>query len=105
MRAGNLRHQIAIQGRSSTSDGMGGQAYSTWADEIIMWAEIDPPKGREFFASGQTQSETITRVRTRHSTGITPIKRVRFGSRYFDINSVINPDERNRELILMCVER
>lgn len=104
MQAGRLRHQISIQIKTTVSDGMGGFT-ATWGDETTVWAEIDPPKGREFFASGQTQSEITTRIRIRYLSGVTPAKRVRFKSRYFDINSVVNPDERNRELILMCVER
>lgn len=104
MQAGRLRHQVVIQATSRVSDGMGGWTEN-WIDQTTVYAEIDPPKGREFFASGQTQSEITTRVRIRYLSGVTPAKRVKFGSRFFDISSVINPDERNRELILMCVER
>ena len=106
MQAGELRHRVTIQAIvASTGDNMGGQTVSRYDDVMTVWAGIDPPKGREYFGAGQTQSETVTRVRIRYRPDITTVNRIKFGStRYFDINAVINPDERNRELILMCIE-
>ena len=40
----------------------------------------------------------------RYLSGIVPKMRVKVGSRIFDILSIINVDERNRELQLMCRE-
>ena len=40
----------------------------------------------------------------RYLSGIVPKMRVKFGSRIFDILSVINVKESNRELQLMCRE-
>ena len=103
MQGGTLRHHITFQSPINTNDGMGGVTVS-WEDEFNAWAEIDPPKGREYFAAGEKQTEITTRVRVRYRSGIVGSWRVKFGTRIFDINSIIDPDERHRELILMCVE-
>ena len=44
------------------------------------------------------------RIIIRYLSGIVPKMRVKYGSRIFDILSVINVSERNRELQLMCRE-
>ena len=43
-------------------------------------------------------------IRIRYYSGVTPKWRVKWGSRIYDIESVINPDEKNVMLDLMCVE-
>jgi len=103
MQAGILRHRITLQSPINVPDGFGGFTVS-WEDEFNAWADIDPPKGREYFAAGEKQTEITTRVRVRYRAGIKGSWRVKFGKRIFDINSIIDPDERHRELILMCVE-
>lgn len=103
MNAGELRKQITLQSKTLTSDGMGG-ATETWADQLTTWAQIDPPKAREFFATGQVQAEVVTRIRIRYRPNVLHTWRVKYGSRYFNITSIVNPDECNQELILMCRE-
>jgi SPP1 family predicted phage head-tail adaptor len=109
MQAGRLRHRVVIQRLADTTDTQNayGEEDRVWHDYFWAWAEIDPPKGREFFAAGQKQAQVTTRVRIRYSPSntVTPVMRVKFGSRILQINVPINPDERNRELILMCTEK
>ena len=103
MRAGRLRYKVTIQEVAETTDSYGSFTES-WTTYGTVWAEIDPPKGREYFAAGQKQAEVTTRIRIRYLSGVTPKMRVLFGSRILKINSVIDTDERNIEQILMCVE-
>jgi SPP1 family predicted phage head-tail adaptor len=100
MNSGDLRHQITLQSKTETSDGMGG-ITETWADQLTTWAQIDPPKSREFFGNGQMQTEIVTRIRIRYRPNISHEWRVKFGTRYFEITSIVNPDECNQELIIM----
>ena len=105
MRAGRLRHRIIIQERSTAvTRGDYGEETQGWKTYKQVWSEIDPPKSREFFATGQTQAEVTTRVRIRYLPDIDPRMRIKFGARYLNINSIVNPDERNKELIMMCNE-
>lgn len=106
MRLGPLRHRVKIQQRTESPSATTGALTPTWADitDPDMWAAIEPLKGREYHEARARNSEVDTRIRTRHRTGINAKMRVAFGSRTFDIQSVINVDERNRELHLMCKE-
>lgn len=103
MRAGELRHRVTIQQKSVTRDSFGAETVS-WTDVAVVWAAIEPLQGREFFSAQQVNAEVTTRIRIRYRSGITPAMRVLFGSRAFDIQGIINIEERNRELHLMCKE-
>jgi SPP1 family predicted phage head-tail adaptor len=106
MQAGRLRHRVTVQRATDAIDQYGDQT-PTWTSLGTVWASVEPLNGREYFAAAQMQSEVSTRIVIRPISGVTltPKDRVKFGSRYFDIQSVINRDERNRELQLLCVER
>ncbi len=58
----------------------------------------------QHFAAQSTQADVTHRITLRYMSGITPKMRVNYNSRIFDILSVINVGERNRELQLMCRE-
>lgn len=103
MRAGDLRNRIKIQQKSVTRDTFGGETV-TWTDVVTVWAAIEPISGREYYAAQQVQAEASTRIRIRYYAGITTSMRVLWGTRYFDILSVIDIQERGREIHLMCKE-
>lgn len=103
MRTGTLRHRVELQERVDTQDGT-GQAVPTWRTYATVWAAIEPLSGRELIAAKQAQSQATTKMRLRFVDGVGTTDRAVFGSRTYAINSVINPDERNRELHLMCTE-
>lgn len=103
MKIGELRHRITIQQLSRIPDDMGGYEEQ-WQDVVSLWAKIEPLRGRERFVAQQAQSEVTHRVITRYYSGIKPQMRVVYGSRSFDIEAVINVDEKNEWLELQCVE-
>jgi len=103
MRAGDLRHRITLQQKTETRDSFGA-VIETWNDVATLYASIEPLRGKEFFDAQQVNAEVTIRIRIRYRSGVTPNMRVLFGTRTFDIQSVINVDERNREMILMCRE-
>lgn len=77
---------------------------STWQDVATMWASVEPISGKEYIMLQNTNSELILRIRMRYIPGITNAMRVKYGERVFDIQSVINYKELNREMHLMCTE-
>lgn len=103
MRAGDLRHRITIQTPAETSDTDAGLA-ANWTDVATVWASINPISGREYFTAQETASIVTHRVRMRYRTGIRPEMRLEFGQRYFRIDTIIDRDERRRELEIMCHE-
>ena len=103
MRAGKLRHMIAIESVIETQDA-DGSVIETWSTYATAQASIEPISGREYFAAQTTQADVTHRISLRYFAGIMPKMRVKYGSRIFDILSAININERNRELQLMCRE-
>ena len=108
MRAGSLRHRITIQTKTVTRNSYGEESV-TWSDNINCWASIEPIRGNEYFSAQQIQSGVTHRITIRYrtladGTAINPNCRVEYGTRYFNIQSVLNPSERDISLQLMCIE-
>lgn len=94
---------MSIQSATETRNGY-GEAVKTWSTVTTVWASVEPLRGRELFDAEQVQSEISHRVRVRYSGSVTPQNRLLFGSRVLEIQAVINVNERNREMQLMCKE-
>ena len=105
MRAGRLRHTISIEQTSEAQNDY-GEAIKTWSDYLTdIRAAIEPINGREYFAQDSRHAEVSTRFRIRYEAGVTNKMRVKFGTRYYNIVSVILPNEHKcSELILMAFE-
>ena len=88
--AGELRHEITLQQRVVTPKNALGQAGGGWADVVTVRASVDPLRGRELFAAGQTLAPVEVRVRLRYITGVTPAMRFMWDGVAYGISSVIN---------------
>lgn len=103
MRAGLLRHRVDIQKATESQDAY-GEPDKTWTIHATVNAAIEPLTGREFLQNRQIGSELTHQITIRYLAGVTAKMRIRFGLRYFDIESVINENERNVKHVLMCKE-
>ena len=105
MQAGNLRHQIELQTNTPTTNSFGEQ-IPVWTTQATVWASINPLAGREFVEAKQRKIDATVRIITRYRADMlpTPNWRVKFGNRIFDIDTVMNRNERNRTVDLMCRE-
>lgn len=101
MRAGLLRKRITLQRSTSTQDTFGADVV-TWADVGGRWASVEPLAGREFEDGQQNISRIETRFVTRYTTGITSKNRIVFNNVNYDIESIINVDQRDREMEILC---
>lgn len=104
MKAGNLRFRAILEQATETRDSVGA-VVQTWAAVATVWADIEPLYGRELIAAQQVTSDMTARIRMRWRAGVTPKMRIKQGARIFDILSVINLGQLNRELELMVKER
>ncbi|TNH06633.1 phage head closure protein [Testudinibacter sp. TR-2022] len=104
MQIGKLRHRITLQQQITQLNSYGG-TITDWQDVATAWAEVKPLSGREYFAAEQVQSEITTQIWLRYRPDIQPTMRVKWGDRTFEVISVINHNERNTALQLMCKER
>ena len=98
-------HLITIQQLPESTDQYNTPMESEWQDVVTVWASIEPIQGREYVLLQNTQSELTTRIQIRYRPGIKPSMRALYGSRVFDIQSVIDYEERHIDLQLMCVEK
>lgn len=101
--AGDLDKRVILEGRA-TAKNAAGEAVGEWAEIVTVWANIRPASSREILLTGSAASQATLTVTIRYRTGITAKNRVRFGTRILDVSGVINPDERNEELRLLCHE-
>ena len=103
MQIGALNKEIIIQDKTQVSDNMGGFT-DTWGNLYTLFSAIWPVSSKEQISSMQLSMTISHRIRIRYRTGISASYRVKFGSRYFSIVSIINPNERNQWLDLVCRE-
>lgn len=103
MRAGPLRCRVTIEEPVET-EGADGSIMTAWETFATTWASVEPLIGKEYFAQQREQATVSHRIRMRQIAGITHKMRVVWGARIFEIESVLNVGERNREIVLMCQE-
>lgn len=101
MNAGILNRRIIIMKATSTQNEF-GEKIDTWSTFVERWAMIEPLSGREYFTAKQSLSEIDKRVTVRYSTGIKPSMRLIYNNENYNIKSVININEANRELEIYC---
>lgn len=104
MRAGDLRHQIVIQRYTETSNDF-GEMVQEWATLSTQRASVNPISGKDIFSGAVLVNETTHKVFMRYVTDIKPNDRVLFDGRIFNITAVINKDEKNVSLELLCKEQ
>lgn len=105
VRAGQLRERVTIQEQVAHRSSSGAEVIA-WSDMATVWASVEPVSGNERWIAGLDQrlAERTVRIRLRYRTGVTEKMRVVFGERVFDIQQVIHPWTRRRELYLICRE-
>ena len=103
-----FRHRVTIERRQEVLDDIGGiNQDEMWHRVFDAWAYIKPIRGREYFTAGAMNSELTHEVcfRWRKDQTLTSDMRVRLDRRIFEIEAVINVEERDREWELKCRER
>ena len=105
MGADQLRHPVKIMRRTVATDATyGGDSTVTWVKLEDVRAEIVPLSGTELIEARQVHGKVTHRLRIRYHSEITNEHRIQFGTRNFDIISVLNEEERRRFMTLLCVE-
>lgn len=100
---GALNKRITIQYPTKVADGM-GSFTETWNDGDTIWASLWSISANEMVRSMQMSMEVTHRIRIRYRSVLRPDWRLKFGNRYFNIISIINPNEKNEMLDIMAKE-
>jgi len=104
MRAGRLRHRVIIQEPTAGTPDAFNESTDTWSTFATVWAEVKPLNANENIRNEQVVMDATHIITIRHLSGITPDMRISFDSRTFNISSIINVFERNKEIQLVCKE-
>ena len=102
MNPGALRHLVTIQKAVETKNAY-GEPEVTWTNVVEnVWSQIIPLRGREYFAAKQINADIEARIVMRYRTDVTAKMRLLHGTDEYYIYSIINVDQRDRFLHLMC---
>lgn len=97
-------HTVTIENFTVMQDEY-GEEIKTWETFATLPARVEPLQGDERWNAQQFHAEVTHRVTVRWLAGVLPTMRVVHDGRILEIESVINPDERNEIVELMCIER
>lgn len=98
-----MNKRVTLQSVSRDEDGQGGFTEE-WIDGDTIWASIEPLKGWERMQAQQLENPITHKVMIRYRSGVTADMRLIYGDRVLGVKEVINLDEDNAFLRLMCVE-
>ncbi len=99
MQAGKLRHKLTFVKSTHISNAFGEQE-STWKTYAEVWGRIRPLTGSERYVVAQTQAFEDAVFNIRYLDGLSPKMRIVCNAINYDITSIQNLDERNRELVI-----
>lgn len=103
MRSGNLKHKIEIQAHEESQNDFGEQE-SSWSKFQDAYSSILPISAKETFTSKKLNAEITHKILIRFIPGVKSDMRIVYGSRIFNIDSVINIREENKTLQIMVTE-
>lgn len=109
MRAGKLRQKVTFEARTKSVDAIGGR-QDTWSTIATRRCDIKPLMGKESVdADAIEYARTDTEIRVRYDSTLAQLRPHDRAVDYshspavvYDIDSIINPQERDRELVLRC---
>ena len=103
-RIGGLRHRLVLERGVRAPDG-GGGATRNWSAVAEIWAAIEPATGTESVVAEAISGRVSHAIYIRHRNDVLPAMRLRFGDRHFDIQAVLDVDNRRRFLKCLAQER
>ena len=101
---GNYRHQVSIVSVSNSPPNANGIRTPAYTTVCTTYAKIEGISSREVEWAKSFNAQTTHKVTMRWRAGIDHTMQVRFGSRTFLITGILNPEERNVRLELLCME-
>lgn len=102
--ASRQHHYITIQTRTRTADGEGGHT-ETWADGDTIPAAVYAIQARQQFEYDTINVHATHRIEVRGRVEVSETtNRIKFGTRFFEILTVENIQERDIVKVITCNE-
>jgi len=102
LHSGRLRHRIDVEDATTPTDGETNPTYSTAIANLH--AEVRETGGGEIIRGRQVEAGINAVITLRYRDDISPRQRIKYGSRYYNIVSQVDPSGLRRELVLSCKE-
>jgi SPP1 family predicted phage head-tail adaptor len=106
LKAGRLRHRVAIQSKANVQDPVTGEMVPTWTT-VTGWgsvpAAIEPLSAREFIAAQAVQSAVTARITLRYRAGLDASMRIVHNGTIYNIAGVLaDPDSGLEYVTIPC---
>jgi SPP1 family predicted phage head-tail adaptor len=98
------RRLTATVERCFSTQKTNGEPVEAWVTYATIRCSIKPLSGRELETARMSWSTVTHKINCSFIRGVVPKMRIVFGSRIFDIASVLNLEEANEELEIIAVE-
>lgn len=102
MRAGWMRHRIALYSKSVTRNAY-NEEINTPSLEDTVWGVVEDLRGREFEDRARYGAEITSRITIRYYDGAAPEWQAVWDGHTYDIIAVL-PDTHKRQMQLICRE-
>ena len=105
--SGSMKKRVTLQRASTERDETGQVVETPYTTLGKSFCSIGPVSGREYFAASGEHSDVTHKIRMRARTDFTlrPSDRILYGSRAFDIQSVLDEVEDGRLWLIMATEQ
>jgi SPP1 family predicted phage head-tail adaptor len=104
--AGKLRHLVDFQKDIGAAVNSRGHTTADWVTQFRGYCQLEPLTGNELVVQKQIHSTVTHKIVTRCIQSATPQPtwRVKYGSRLFHVESILNVDERNEYWEMIATE-
>ncbi len=103
MKIGPLRHRLNILGYEVSKDNIGVEK-KIYNSIKTVWGSIEVLTGKEYLSPLGMKSEVSNKITIRYLKEIDSKMRISFKDRIFKIEAILNPNEQNIMLVLLCSE-
>lgn len=100
---GRLKNRIDILEPIKTTNKLGQDAV-VYRNKKTVWCEIRPLRGKEYLEAVALNAKTTYKITMRYTEDITEKNYLRYKNKIFNIDSIIDVENRHRELEIMCNE-
>tara|TARA_R110002153_G_scaffold9742_1_gene39747 strand:+ start:419 stop:748 length:330 start_codon:yes stop_codon:yes gene_type:complete len=100
---GKMRYKVKVETATNTRDAGGGLSQ-VFNPVTYIYANIMPRSANSAYRQGILQEKVTHEVTIRYMKNIDTNSKITYGTRSFAVNGIVNVDERNRFLTLLCEE-
>lgn len=104
MKFSKLRHRITFLKPVTVIKNSMNESVPKYTEYMTVWANVSPKTGREYDEAQKLRAETTYNVHTRYFSNITSDMQIEYNNKLLKIESVLNVDEKNEELLIVASE-